>query len=113
MYNFLPLQYQQIFYNDSHKDVQSGMDYYILTGLKASSVYNISVAAITGVNNDIIGDYVSVILTTPVGGEYKDSNSCILQLMDQLIVIYCMPTDFLVFYIIILYIIIMYIHTLL
>ena len=64
------------------------MGYYILTGLKASSIYNISVAAITGVNNDIIGDYVSVISTTPVGGEYNDPNPHILQLMDWPIMIY-------------------------
>lgn len=48
------------------------MDYYILTGLKANSVYNISVAAITGEDNDIIGDYASVISMTPVGRKYDD-----------------------------------------
>ena len=69
-FNFLPLQCQQVYYNDSYKDVQYGMDYYILTGLRADSIYNISVAAITGVNNDIIGDSVSVISKTPVGREY-------------------------------------------
>ena len=69
---FLPLQYQQVYYNDSYKDVQYGMDYYILTGLRANSIYNISVAVITGVNSDIIGDYISVITTTSVGGEYNE-----------------------------------------
>ena len=49
------------------------MDYYILTGLRADSIYNISVAAITGVNNDTIGDYISVITMTSVGGEYNEA----------------------------------------
>ena len=70
---FLPLQYQQVYYNDSYKDVQYGMDYYILTGVRADSIYNISVAAITGVNNDIIGDSVSVITMTSFGGEYNEA----------------------------------------
>ena len=78
-FNFLPLQCQQVYYNDSYKDVQYGMDYYILTGLRANSIYNISVAAITGVNNDIIGDSVSVISETPVGREYiNDRNPYML-----------------------------------
>ena len=82
-FNFLPLQCQQVYYNNSYKDVQYGMDYYILTGLRADNIYNISVAAITGVNNDIIGDSVSVISKTPVGREYiNDPNPYNIMLMD-------------------------------
>ena len=60
---------QQIYYNDSHKDVPSGNDYYVLTGLKANSIYNISVAAITGEDSEIIGDHISIIARTSLGGE--------------------------------------------
>ena len=44
----------------------------MLTGLTANTVYNISVAAITGENSDIIGDYISIITMTSLGGEYND-----------------------------------------
>ena len=49
------------------------MDHYILSGLTANTVYNISVAAITGDNNDIIGDYISVTTMTSLGGEYNNT----------------------------------------
>ena len=63
----------QVFYNDSFVDVSGGiLEHYILSGLTANTVYNISVAAITGDNNDIIGDYISVITITSLGGEYND-----------------------------------------
>ena len=63
----------QVFYNDSFVDVSGGiLEHYILSGLTANTVYNISVAAITGDNNDIIGDYISVITMTSLGGKYND-----------------------------------------
>ena len=60
-------------------DVPSGLDHYVLTGLKPNSLYNISVAAITGgEDNEIIGDYVSITAMTSFGGDYDDSyNMCI------------------------------------
>lgn len=73
-----------MYYNDNFVDVHSWSDYYLLTGLKANTLYNISVAAITGVNNDIIGDYVSITSTTSLGREYtitsiySSPNLCIL-----------------------------------
>ena len=53
------------------------VDYYVLTGLNANTVYNISVAAITGENNNIIGDRISIITMTALGGVYINSYTLI------------------------------------